>query len=65
MVSDHAKEQLVTKCMSDSGVLQISAAHATLCMLLAMLTILVRTIGAALWFVQVGGREEKGQKEIE
>ena len=41
------------------------AAHAAPCMLLTRLTILIRTIGAALWFVERGGKEEKGQKGIE
>lgn len=66
MMSDHAKKELVANYISDSGVSQDGAAHAASCMLLTRLTILIRTIGAALWLVDMGGEKEvKGQKGIE
>jgi len=65
MVSDHVKKQLVAKYISDCGIVKDCAAHAAPRMLLTRLTIVIRTIGSALWFVEMGEKEEKGQKGVE
>ena len=56
MMSDHAKKELVANYICDNGVSQDGAAHAASCMLLTRLTILIRTIGTALWLVDMGGK---------